>query len=163
LISAILSPSGGLSFQSEANILSLALLFMDVPKLQTNYKVFPDQRTTSRYRIKCPVTVLTPGRGKKRTIARGWLDDISESGAQIQLEQSMAVNARITLDVHFSNPDGQITTMRFQAVVKHVFSGFPYRIGLGFLRGGSFIRGKLGDFRKGAQLIKTSGNDRWVN
>jgi len=73
------------------------------------------------------------------------------------------MNNRVTLDVHFSNPDGQITTMRFQAVVEHIGHGFPYSIGLGFLKGGSFIRGKLGGFRKGSHLIRTSGNDRWIN
>ncbi|HUZ48008.1 MAG TPA: PilZ domain-containing protein [Terriglobia bacterium] len=122
-----------------------------------------EKRTTSRYQIICPVTVLTPGRGKKRTLGRGWLHDISESGARIHLEHTLGANSRVTLDVHFPNPDGKITTMRFQAVVEHTGDESPSGIDLVFLRGGSFIRGKLGELRKGSQLIRTSGNDRWVN
>jgi len=122
-----------------------------------------EKQTESRYRIICPVTVLTPGRGKKRTLAQGWLQNISESGARIQLEHALGTNNRVTLDVHFSNPDGQTTTMRFQAVVEAQSNSFPCRVELEFLRGGSFIRGKLGELRKGSQMIRTGGSDRWIN
>lgn len=116
-----------------------------------------------RYRIDCPVSVLTPGRGKKRTIARGWLYDIGEGGARIHLDEPLSPHSRVTLDVHLPNPDSKITTIRFKSVVTGICYGPPYELALCFLGRGGFIRGKVAEFREGSQLVRTRGNDTWVN
>jgi len=116
-----------------------------------------------KYKIDCPVSVLTPGRRKKRTIARGWLYEIGESGARILLDRPLSLNSRVTLDVHLSNPDSKITTVRFKSVVTRIYYGPPYELALAFWGREDFIRGKVAEFQEGSQLIRTKGSDRWIN
>jgi len=115
------------------------------------------------YKIDCPVSVLTPGRGKKRTLARGWLHDIGEQGARILLNEPLPLDARVALDVHLPNLDSKITTVRFKSMVTGVCYGPPYELALRFLGRGDFIRGKMAEFREGSQLVRTKGSSRWIN
>lgn len=117
----------------------------------------------SSYRIDCPVSVLTPGRGKKRTIARGWLCDIAERGARILLNEPLPVHAKFTLDVHLPNPDNRIITIRFKSIVAGVRFGPPYELSLRFLGKGGFIRGNAEHFREGTQLVGAKGSYRWIH
>ncbi|HZT69966.1 MAG TPA: PilZ domain-containing protein [Terriglobia bacterium] len=116
-----------------------------------------------RYSIDCPISVLSPGRGRKRTIARGWLHDIGESGARIFLNEPLPVEGRFTLDVHLPNPDSKITTIRFQARVTGVRYGPPYEMALSFLGKGGFIRGKVAEFQEGCSLVRPIESYRWIH
>jgi hypothetical protein len=116
-----------------------------------------------KYKIDCPVSVLTPGRGKKRTVARGWLYDIGASGARIFLNEPLPLDARFTLDVHLPNPDSKIITVRFKSKVTGVYSGPPYKLALCFLGRGDFIRGKGARFWEDSQLVRTKGSYRWIH
>lgn len=116
-----------------------------------------------KYKIDCPVSVLTPGRGKKRMIARGWLHEIGESGARILLNEPLSLNARVTLDVHMRNLDSKITTIRFKSVVTTVSNGPPYESALSFLGREDFVRGKVAEFQEGSHLVRTTGSERWIN
>jgi hypothetical protein len=115
------------------------------------------------YKIDCPVSVLTPGRGKKRTVARGWLYDIGAGGARIYLDDPLPLHGRFTLDVHLPGPDSKIITVRFKSVVTGICYGPPYELALCFLGRGDFIRGKVAQFREGSQLVRTKGSYRWVH
>lgn len=120
-----------------------------------------ERRREVRYAIRCPVTALTPGRGRKRVIGRGWLRDINDQGARFELDTCLAVNDRISLEVHFSNPDGAVTTMRFQARVMRIFPERTHDVAVSFSRGGAFIRRK--DRRvKNIGPIRKSGSG-WIN
>ena len=103
----------------------------------------PDERRRClRYKIDCPITVLTPGRGRKRMIGQGWLYDISDKGARFFLDHPLDAGNRISLEVDFQHPDGEITTIRFPGIVNRVQSGESYEIAVSFLKGGSFFRSK---------------------
>jgi hypothetical protein len=136
---------------------------MDVYDQLTSFAGTPGESMGFQYKIDCPVSVLTPGRGKKRTIARGWLYDIGENGARILLNESLPINARFTLDVHLQNPNSKITTIRFKCSVSGVCYGPPYQLALRFLGRGDFIRGKVVEFREGSHLVKTKGSYRWIH
>ena len=101
-----------------------------------------ERRKHARHRIDCPVAALTPGRGKKRLIGRGWLHDINEQGARFFLNHTLETGVRISLDVDFRNPGGQVTTIRFPGIVQRVSEDGPYEIAVSFLKGESYIRGK---------------------
>lgn len=101
-----------------------------------------DRRQRDRYAIDCPIKVLTPGRGKKRMIGRGWLHDISENGARFLLDQPVEVGRRISLEVAFQNPDGEVTAIRFPGTVKRVNAGASHEVAVSFSKGGSFVRHK---------------------
>ncbi|MGA8184778.1 MAG: PilZ domain-containing protein [Terriglobia bacterium] len=104
-----------------------------------------ERRQRERYAIDCPIKVLTPGRGRKRMIGRGWLHDISENGARFLLDHSIEVGRRVSLEVAFRNPGGEVTAIRFPGTVKRVNAGASHEVAMSFSKGGSFIR------RKGSQ------------
>lgn len=105
--------------------------------------MMPDERRrNTRYKIDCPVKVLTPGRGRKRIIGRGWLYDISDKGARFFLDHALQTGNRISLEVDFRHPNGEITTIRYPGEVNRVSPGDWYEIAVSFLKGESYIRGK---------------------
>lgn len=114
-----------------------------------------ERRRQVRYAISCPVTVFTPGRGRKRAIGSGWLRDINDLGARFESDRRLAVDERVSLEVHFSNPDGAVTIMRFPARVKRISEGTAHEIAVSFLKGGTFVR------RKGTACKNKSGI--WIN
>lgn len=123
-----------------------------------------ERRKHTRYRIDCPVAVLTPGRGKKRVIGRGWLQDISDQGARFFLNQALEADARISLEVDFRNPDGQVTTIRFPGIVRRVSDGSPFEVAVSFLKGESYIRGKRSQEKTKKSLWDQFSNGSvWIN
>ncbi len=122
-----------------------------------------ERRRQKRYAIDCPVTVLTPGRGKKETIGRGWLCDISDKGARFRADHALQVGKRISLDVHFSNPNRQVTTIRFQGLVKRVCQEDALEAAIVFQKGTSFIRNKHNSFHKGLHQIHADESGKWIN
>ena len=108
----------------------------------TNAPMTEDRRQCARYKIDCPVTVLTPGRGKKRMLGRGWLYDINDKGARFFLDHTLEEGHRISLEVDFENHVGQVTTIRFPGIVRRVSAGDFYEVAVSFLKGESHIRGK---------------------
>jgi PilZ domain len=123
-----------------------------------------ERRGCLRYKIDCPITVLTPGRGKKRVIGCGWLFDISNKGARFILDHPLEVGARISLEVDFKHPDGEITTIRYPGVVNRVSEGDSYEIAAFFLKGESYIRGKgsKGESKEFPRERFTKSS-RWIN
>lgn len=115
------------------------------------------------YKIDCPVSVLTPGRGKKRMVARGWLHDIGENGARIFLDEPLPVHARFSLDVHLPSSDSGIMTIRLKSIVTAVCYGPPYELALCFLGRWEFIRGKGAQFREGSHLVRAKESYRWIH
>jgi len=128
----------------------------------TNVPMSKERRERKRYRMDCPVTVLTPGRGKKRMIGRGWLHDINDKGARFVADNPLQAGDRITLEVHFLNSDGEVTDIRFPGIVKRASGENSYEIAVSFLKGESFIRHEdsRGEGMSRAQISK-SGN--WIN
>ena len=123
-----------------------------------------ERRRRVRYKMDCPVTVLTPGRGKKRVIGRGWLYDVSDKGARFILDHSLKVGTRISLEVDFTHPDGEITTIRYPGVVNRVLEGDSYEIAVFFLKGESYIRGKGSKGKsKGFPQERFTKGSHWVN
>ena len=121
-----------------------------------------ERRRQERYVIGCPVTALTPGRGRKRVIGYGSLEDINDHGARFELDRRLEVDDLISLEVHFSNPDGAVTTIRFPGRVKRVFVGTSHEIVVSFLRGGSIVRRK-DPLRKGVPPTQGSQGGNWIN
>lgn len=137
--------------------------------MQTNYSdleingpMTQERRKRKRYKIDCPVTVLTPGRGKKRTLGSGWLDDISDHGARFHLDHPLATGDRISLVVHFSVPSGEVTDIRFRAVVKRVSHVASYDTAVSFLKGESYLRHD-GSRGKGLSRLQMGDSGRWIN
>lgn len=128
----------------------------------TNLPMAEERRERKRYKIDCPVTVLTPGRGRKRTIGRGWLYDISDKGARFVVEQPLHTGDRISLEVHFLNPDGEVTNIRYPATVKRVSPGPAHETAVTFSRGGSFVRRKESG-EKSFRRIQMNGGSHWIN
>ena len=123
-----------------------------------------ERRKHARYKMDCPVAVLTPGRGKKRTVGCGWLYDIGGKGARFFLDHTLEKGERVSLEVSFQNPDGEITTIRFPSVVNRVLSGDSNEIAVSFLKGESYIRGKRPGSRskQSPRGTLTKGSD-WIN
>jgi len=136
---------------------------MDVYEVLSLYPGTRGRHMGFEYKIDCPVSVLTPGRGRKRMLARGWLHHIGEQGARILLNEPLPLNASVVLDVHLPNLDSKITTLRFKSKVSGVCYGPPYELALCFLGKGGFIRGGVAEFREGSRLVRTRGGDRWIN
>ena len=130
----------------------------------TDVPMTEDRRKCSRFTIDCPVRVLTPGRGKKRLIGEGLLHDIGEKGARFILDRSLDEGKRISLEVDFRNPDGEVTTIRFRGIVRRVEQGQVSEIAVFFLKGESYIRGKKPSKASEDSLWTrfTAGN-HWVN
>lgn len=123
-----------------------------------------EKRQCARFKIDCPVRVLTPGRGKKRLIGRGSLYDINEKGARFFLDGSLEAGHRISLEVDFRHPDGDVTTIRFPSVVTRVLSGESYEIAVSFLKGESYVPGKGSRGKRDASLWNlVSKGSHWVN
>lgn len=124
--------------------------------------VVEERRQRMRYQIDCPVTVLTPGRGRKRTIGRGWLHDVSDRGARFNLDHALVPGDCVSLELHFLNPDGEVTNIRYRAVVKRVLQKESYEIAVAFLNRGSFVRrGNRKD--KDSQWVQMSNSSNWIN
>lgn len=126
--------------------------------------IVDERRQCLRFKIDCPVTVLTPGRGRKRVLGRGWLFDISDKGARFVVDQLLEIGARISLEVDFQHPDGEITTIRYPGIVKWVSEGDSYETAVFFLKGETYIRGK-GSKGKSKEFPRgrfTKGS-RWIN
>lgn len=121
-----------------------------------------EKRKRKRYKIDCPVTALTPGRGKKRKLGSGWLDDISDHGARFHLDQPLTTGERISLVVHFSIPSGDVTDIRFRAVVRRVSHLASYDIAVSFLKGESYLR-RDGSRGKGLPRFHVGDSGRWIN
>lgn len=125
-------------------------------------KKLKDRRRSERYSISCDITLLTPGRGRKRVIGQGRLIDINDRGARFESNNLLAVDDRVSLEVHFSNPDGNITNMRFPGIVKRVSAGIWHEIAVSFLRGGSFVRRK-DSHGINSSVFRTTEKGNWVN
>jgi PilZ domain len=136
---------------------------MVIPVFVTTRPMTEERRRQKRYTIDCPVTVQTPGRGKKHPIGHGWLCDISDKGARFRLDHPMQVGSRISLDVHFSNPNHQVTTIRFPGIVKRVSQDDAHEAAIVFLKGTSFIRNNQDSFHKGLQQIHINEHGKWIN
>ncbi len=123
-----------------------------------------ERRQRERYAIDCPIQVLTPGRGKKRMIGRGWLHDISEIGARFLLDHPIEVGRRISLEVAFQNPGGEVTAIRFPGTVKRVNAGASHEVAMSFSKGGSFVRrnGSRGRNEDSRWSRLTKGSN-WIN
>lgn len=130
--------------------------------VMTNVPMSEERREHKRYRIDCPVAVLTPGRGKKRMIGRGWLHDINDKGARFVAEHPLQAGERISLEVHFLNPDGEVTVIRFPAVVKRVSPGASHETAVTFSKGGSFVRHE-GSEKKTPPRIQLNSGSNWIN
>ena len=126
-----------------------------------NLEIPKERRRHKRYQLGCPVTVLTPGRGRKRIIGCGKLNDINDYGARFGLDHPLRVNDLISLEVHFSNLDGELTTIRFRGTVKRVSAGALHEVAVSFLKGGSFIRHKSLAAR-GVPPAQTGTGGGWV-
>lgn len=118
----------------------------------------PERRKRKRFKMDYPVTVLTPGRGKKRTIGNGLLEDISDNGARFHLDHPLVAGNRVSLEVHFLDPDGEVIDIRFRGIVLRVTLSFSYEIAVSFLKGTSFprrqhSRGKDQPISKGCNWI----------
>lgn len=136
-------------------------------RVRTTYTDLPmndERRQHARHKIECPVTALTPGRGKKRILGCGQLYDIGDKGARFYLDSPLAEGHRISLEADFQHPDGHVVTIRFRGIVRRVSPGRLYEIAVSFLKGASFIR------RKGSrEKSKDSPGNRlttgsnWIN
>jgi PilZ domain len=130
--------------------------------VEIDVKRHKERRRQKRHKMDCPVTVLTPGRGRKRVIGNGWLEDISDKGARFDLDHPLEIENQICLEVHFSNPDGAVTTIRFPARVKRISNGTSHEIAVSFLRCGSFVRRK-DSLRKRLTPIQITKAGNWIN
>lgn len=136
----------------------------DFPNKVASVPMTGEKRQRVRFKINCPVRVLTPGRGKKRLIGSGSLYDINEKGARFFLDHSLEVGHRISLEVDFRHPDGTVTTIRFRSIVARVLPGESYEIAVSFLKGESYVPGKLprGKTAYSAWNLVTKGSN-WIN
>lgn len=123
-----------------------------------------ERRQKERYAIDCPIKVLTPGRGRKRMMGCGWLHDISENGARFLLDQPIEVGRRISLEVAFQNPDGEVTAIRFPGTVERVNAGASHEVAVSFSKGGSFVRQKSSRGRnKDSRWGRLTKGSAWIN
>lgn len=129
-----------------------------------NVLMIEDRRKRNRFKIKCPVRVLTPGRGKKKIIGRGTLYDINDKGARFTLDHALDEGKRMSLEVDFRNPDDQVTTIRFPAIVERVNRTTQHEIAVSFLKGESYFHGKRTSATTDNSLWNrfTKGS-RWIN
>jgi len=123
-----------------------------------------ERRRCLRFKIDCPVAVLTPGRGRKQVLGRGWLFDISDKGARFVLDHPLETGNRISLEVDFQHPDGEITTIRYPGIVNRVSAGNSYEIAVSFLKGQSYIRGKSSKGKSNASIRgRITKGSHWIN
>lgn len=123
-----------------------------------------ERRREMRYEIDCPVTVLTPGRGKKRVLGCGRLYDISDKGARFFIDSPLEVGHRISLEVDFQHPDCKVTTIRFRGIVKRVSPGEMHEIAVSLLKGETYIRGKGSRAKsKDSPWNRVAKGSKWIN
>lgn len=70
-----------------------------------------------------PGYCVNAGTGKKADHCRGWLHDISDKGARFIVEHQPHSGHQISLEVHFMNPDGEVTNIWYPAIVQRVSPG----------------------------------------
>jgi len=104
-----------------------------------------EKRGSTRFAISCPVTVSIRGRGIKPEVTEAVLEEIGVGGARVNVPHPLEVGTPVTLDVHFSHPDGNIATLRFEAVVARASQDPHYDIAVRFRRRGRFLRDQMGD------------------
>ena len=104
-----------------------------------------EKRATRRFELRCPVTIKIRGQGKKREVTEGQLWEIGTGGAQISLPHALEEGTPLTVDVHFSHPNGSITTIRFEGVVARASREPRYEIVVQFRHSGRFLRDQMGD------------------
>lgn len=121
-----------------------------------------ERRRKKRYEIDFPVTALTPGRGKKRTIGCGRLHDIGDGGARFSLDHPMKSGELLSLEVHFSDASGEVTDIRFRGIVKRVVPGLLHEIAMSFFKGATFVRRKESR-SEGRPRIQMNKNGNWIN
>jgi len=104
-----------------------------------------EKRGSTRFAISCPVTVSIRGRGTRPEVTEGVLEEIGVGGARVSVPHPLEVGTPVTLDVHFSHPDGNITTVRFEGAVARASQNPGYDIAVRFRRRGRFLRNWVGD------------------
>jgi hypothetical protein len=104
-----------------------------------------EKRASERLAISCPVTLSVRGRGTRPEVTEAVLEEIGIGGARVSVPHPLEVGTPVTLDVHFSHPDGSIATVRFEGVVARASQNPRYDIAVRFRRRGRFLRDRIVD------------------
>lgn len=136
----------------------------DSSKYAADWPMTHEKRQRVRFKIDCPVTVVTPGRGRKRMLGRGWLYDISEKGARFFLDHILEEGRRVSLEVDFRNQQGRVTTIRFPSIIRRIAPGDLHEIAVRFLKGESYIRGRDSQGRsQDSPWDRFAKGNNWIN
>jgi PilZ domain len=97
-------------------------------------------------------------------LGRGWLYDISEKGARFFLDHTLEEGRRVSLEVDFRNQYGEITGIRFPAIIRRIAPGDLHEIAVCFLKGESYIRRK-GTYckRQDSPWNRFAKGNNWIN
>jgi PilZ domain len=97
-------------------------------------------------------------------LGRGWLYDISEKGARFFLDHILEEGRRVSLEVDFRNQYGEVTGIRFPAIIRRIAPGDLHEIAVCFLKGESYIRrkGTYGKRQDSPWSCFAKGNN-WIN
>jgi hypothetical protein len=126
-----------------------------------------EKRGTTRFEIRCPVTVRVraPGQSREaRELGRGMLCDIGERGARFHFSRPLEVKKRICLDVHIqAESDNPMTTLRFWGVVERAQDSLPFEVAVRFVSRGLFLRRNFKRLNKVSQTARRNESGEWIN
>ncbi len=102
-------------------------------------------RKHARFEIESPVTVGVRDLSNGAGLELGRLCDIGPRGARFCLDRRLRLDAEVILLVHFTDPCGRDTTIRFVGTVMRVGVNAPYETAVRFRGSAQFLRGGLQD------------------
>jgi len=112
-------------------------------------------RDAKRFEIRCPVTVEVSNGPNHKVKVQGELYDIGVDGARVALKQPVPPGTKITLYAHFRDPDEQVTTIRFEGVVRRLQEEPRFQIAMNFRGTGRYLQKRIIDLH----ALKVTGAD----
>ena len=113
-------------------------------------------RNAKRFEIRCPVTVQVSNGQKHKVNVQGVLYDIGVDGARVALEQPVPPGTKISLFAHFRDPEEQVTTIRFEGIVRSLQEEPRFQIAVNFQGTGRYLQKQIVDLH----ALKVTGADR---
>jgi hypothetical protein len=102
-------------------------------------------RKAKRFEIRCPVTVQLSNGQNHKVKVQGELYDIGFDGARVALDQTVPPGTKITLFAHFRDVEEQVTTIRFEGIVKRLREEPRFQIAVNFQRTDRFLQRQMVD------------------
>lgn len=100
-----------------------------------------ERRAQERFRIECPVFVVTPDFESDMLAIKGKLLDIGSRGARFLVYESLEVGSRVVMELELPSPRRGFNRIRFEGTVMR--SELHHEVAVVFEESGKFLRSEL--------------------